>query len=67
MVRAAIRNQNNEKIGEHYWLAGGHVYEFINGQGQKRSKVCFNEQTHEMAWEENGGLARYRQYEESGF
>jgi len=55
---------SGDHIGEHYYKAGGHVYEFFAAKpGERRAKVCFEETPEgngRMLWEENGGLARFQ-------
>lgn len=65
MSRKALYNADEtKKIGEHYYCAGGHVYEFIRGRGQRRAKVCFIctpacPEGEYMAWEERNGYEYY--------
>lgn len=62
MPRKTVRGENGKIICEHYYIAGGHVYEIPRGQGQPRARVCFAETPTgdgEMLWEENGGAALF--------
>jgi hypothetical protein len=35
--------ENGRLVAEDYYLAGGHVYEFVRGPGQRRAKIAFEE------------------------
>ena len=59
-----LRNSEGHIVGEDYYSAGGHVYEFIRGRGQRRAKVCFlctpqAPEGGDMAWEEHDGYEMY--------
>lgn len=54
--------RDGKLVCEHYYIAGGHVYEIPWGRGRARAKVCFAETPSgdgEMLWEENSGAALF--------
>ena len=58
MPRNQVRDGSGNLLYEHYYLAGGHVYEIPRGRGQKRAKICFEETPRgdgAVIWEENHG------------
>ncbi len=58
--RNIVRDSKGRVLYEHYYLAGGHVYEVPRGKGKKRAKACFEETPTgdgRLLWEEEGGCA----------
>lgn len=62
MPRQQVRDASGRLLAEHYYIAGGHVYEIPRGRGQVRAKVCFAETPTgdgKVLWEQNGGAALF--------
>jgi len=69
MKHKIVRDEDGRVLYEHYYRAGGHIYEIPRGRGTPRAIACYRETPAgdgELLWEEHGGAELVQNLRESG-